>query len=71
MSPTVAVFGTLRFPADRVPELIPHLKLLVDATYQHDGVLQPARAGSLSVNSPPTTSMAPNPSDHPTALEAA
>lgn len=39
MQPTVAVFGTLRFPPERMPEVLPHLKTLVDATYKNDGCL--------------------------------
>lgn len=39
MNATVAVFGTLRFPADRIAEVLPHLKTLVDATYRHDGCI--------------------------------
>jgi quinol monooxygenase YgiN len=36
---SVAVFGILRFPANRVQEVLPHLKALVDATYKHDGCI--------------------------------
>lgn len=39
MNPTVAVFGTLRFPPDRVAEVLPHLKMLVEATYRTDGCI--------------------------------
>lgn len=39
MQPAVAVFGTLRFPPDRMPEVLPHLKVLVDATYRSDGCI--------------------------------
>lgn len=39
MQPTVAVFGTLRFPPDRVAEVLPHLRKLVEATYQSDGCI--------------------------------
>ena len=39
MNATVAVFGILRFPADRIAEVLPHLKTLVDATYRHDGCI--------------------------------
>jgi quinol monooxygenase YgiN len=39
MQPTVAVFGTLRFPPDRVVEVRPHLRKLVEATYQNDGCI--------------------------------
>ena len=36
MKPTVVVIGTLRFPPERLADVRPHLKGLVDATYQHD-----------------------------------
>jgi quinol monooxygenase YgiN len=36
---TVAVIGTLRFPPEKISELLPHLKQLVDATYTHDGCI--------------------------------
>lgn len=39
MQPTVAVFGTLRFPPDRVVEVRSHLRKLVEATYQNDGCI--------------------------------
>jgi quinol monooxygenase YgiN len=39
MTPTVAVLGTFRFPPERIPEVLPHLKALVDATYKHDGCI--------------------------------
>lgn len=39
MQPQVAVFGTLRFPPENLPELLPHLKKLVVATYQNDGCI--------------------------------
>lgn len=39
MQPTVAVFGTLRFPPDKVAEVRPHLRKLVEATYQNDGCI--------------------------------
>lgn len=39
MGPTVAVFGTLRFPPERVSEVLPHLRELVQATYQFDGCI--------------------------------
>lgn len=39
MNPTVAVFGILRFPPERMPEVRPHLKTLVEATYRHDGCI--------------------------------
>ena len=39
MQPTVAVFGTLRFPPDKVAEVKPHLRKLVEATYRNDGCI--------------------------------
>lgn len=39
MNPTVAVFGTLRFPPDRILEVRPHLKSLVEITYRTDGCI--------------------------------
>jgi quinol monooxygenase YgiN len=39
LTPTVAVLGTLRFSPDRIPELLPHLRALVDATREHDGCI--------------------------------
>ena len=39
MEPKVAVFGTLRFPPERMPELRPHLKTLVEETYRYDGCI--------------------------------
>ncbi len=39
MQPKVAVFGILRFPAERMSEIRPHLKELVDATYRSDGCI--------------------------------
>jgi len=39
MKPTVAVIGTLRFPADRIADLLPHLKILVETTYRTDGCI--------------------------------
>lgn len=39
MSPSVAVFGFLRFPPDKLVQLRPHLKALVEATYQNDGCI--------------------------------
>lgn len=39
MSPTVAVFGILRFPPDRLAEVRPHLRVLVDTTYRDDGCI--------------------------------
>lgn len=39
MAPTVAVFGTLRFPPERVDEVLPHLSELVNATRHFDGCI--------------------------------
>lgn len=39
MKPTVAVFGFLRFPPERMPEVRTHLKALIEATYSHDGCI--------------------------------
>ena len=39
MQPTVAVFGTLRFPADKLAALRLHLRHLVETTYRNDGCI--------------------------------
>ncbi len=39
MEAKVAVFGTLRFPPDQIEKVLPHLKVLVDKTYQNDGCI--------------------------------
>jgi quinol monooxygenase YgiN len=39
MRPTVAVFGTLRFPPERIEEVLPHLRALVATTYRNDGCI--------------------------------
>jgi quinol monooxygenase YgiN len=39
MHATVAVFGTLRFPPERMPEVRPHLQKLVETTYRTDGCI--------------------------------
>jgi len=39
MKENVAVFGTLRFPPDRIKEVLPHLKTLVETTYKNDGCI--------------------------------
>lgn len=39
MQPTVAVLGTLRFPPERMREVLPHLHELVRATQQLDGCI--------------------------------
>ena len=38
-APKVAVFGILRFPPERMPEVRPHLEALVEATYRNDGCI--------------------------------
>lgn len=38
-TPTVAVLGTFRFPPERIPEVLPHLKALVDTTRKLDGCI--------------------------------
>ncbi len=39
MQATVAVFGILRFAPERVGELLPHLRTLVETTYRNDGCI--------------------------------
>jgi quinol monooxygenase YgiN len=39
MKPAVAVFGMLRFPPDKVAEVLSHLRALVAATYKNDGCI--------------------------------
>ncbi len=39
MQPTVAVFGILRFPPERMPQLRPHLQILVETTCRTDGCI--------------------------------
>ena len=39
MHPTVAVFGILRFPPERISEILPHLRMLVETTYRNDGCI--------------------------------
>jgi quinol monooxygenase YgiN len=36
---TVAVFGTLRFPPERLASVLPHLRVLVQATRERDGCM--------------------------------
>ena len=36
MNPKVAVFGTLRFPPENIPQVLPHLRTLVKETYAND-----------------------------------
>ena len=35
----VAVFGILRFPPENIESLLPHLKQLVNTTYENDGCI--------------------------------
>ena len=39
MKPKVAVFGILRFPPENMENVLPHLKTLVEKTYQNDGCI--------------------------------
>lgn len=39
MQPTIAVFGTLRFPPERIDEVLPHLRHLVETTNKNDGCI--------------------------------
>lgn len=39
MQPTVAAFGTLRFPSEASAEVLPHWKASVHATYPRDGCI--------------------------------
>ena len=39
MKAKVAVFGILRFPPEKIEEVLPHLKMLVEATYKNDGCI--------------------------------
>lgn len=39
MEPKVAVFGILRFPPEKIAEVLPHLRKLVEATCQNDGCI--------------------------------
>ncbi|MEJ0006269.1 MAG: putative quinol monooxygenase [Steroidobacteraceae bacterium] len=39
MQPKVAVFGILRFPPEKIAEIRPHLKTLVETTYRNDRCL--------------------------------
>ena len=39
MKPAVAVFGTLRFPPERMADVLPHLKALVETTCRLDGCI--------------------------------
>jgi len=37
MQETVAVFGILRFPPEKMAEVLPHIQTLVRTTYANDG----------------------------------
>jgi quinol monooxygenase YgiN len=39
MPPTVAVFGTLRFPPENISHVLPHLQKLIEDTYRDDGCI--------------------------------
>lgn len=39
MKPAVAVLGVLRFPPENLAKLRPHLRTLVETTYQQDGCI--------------------------------
>ena len=39
MNAKVAVLGTLRFPPERLDEVLPHLQQLIAATYRSDGCI--------------------------------
>lgn len=39
MPPTVAVIGSLRFPPERIEEVLPHLRQLVESTRRQDGCI--------------------------------
>ena len=39
MQAKVAVMGRLRFPPERVQDVLPHLKAMVEATRRHDGCI--------------------------------
>lgn len=39
MNPAVAVLGYIRFSPDKVAQVLPHLKAVVEATRQHDGCI--------------------------------
>ena len=39
MSASIAVIGTLSFPAENIPKVLLHLKTLVEATLKHDNCL--------------------------------
>jgi quinol monooxygenase YgiN len=39
VQPKIAVFGILRFPPDKLAEVLPHLRILVETTYRNDNCL--------------------------------
>lgn len=39
MNAKVAVLGTLKFPPEQVPYILPHLKKLLEASRLHDGCI--------------------------------
>jgi quinol monooxygenase YgiN len=39
MHATVAVIGSVRFAPEKISEILPHLRTLVEATRQHDGCI--------------------------------
>jgi len=39
MHPTVAVFGILKFPPEKLAQIRPHLKVLIETTYRNDKCL--------------------------------
>lgn len=39
MHPAVAAFGILRFPPERMADVLPHLRKLVETTYRTDGCI--------------------------------
>jgi quinol monooxygenase YgiN len=39
MKARVAVFGTLRFPPENIPKVLPYLRILVEETYAKDGCI--------------------------------
>lgn len=39
MEPKVAVIGRVRFPPERVKDILPHLKAMVEATRRDDGCI--------------------------------
>ena len=38
-SKKVAVFGILRFPPEKMKDILPHLQVLVETTYENDGCI--------------------------------